>query len=211
MIHARAEGAVLICLALVGLCCWLSRRALALLMGADMRAVRSFGGLLWAIGTAYHEIAHVVACLITFTRVRKVCLRDAVGGGHVIHDRPRWPLVVQPFISASPAVAGVVALMLLGQLFAHASWPLKAAIVLLAGAIGATLAPSDADVRLAAKGLLMLGAAGVVTWFVYPGWVAALGRWPSVLSGRFIQIDGALFLLWLGLVSLRTLLHRNTR
>ena len=80
---------------------------------------RTFYLLFMWPGVTVHELSHLAACLVTFTRVREIRLfapRDERSGtltlGWVAHDKPRNP-VVSTLIGSAPFFGGAAALWLL--------------------------------------------------------------------------------------------------
>lgn len=57
-------------------------------------------------GVIIHEIAHLVACLITFTPVKKVKFFSQTGG-FVIHQKSRIPYLGDFIISVAPLILGL--------------------------------------------------------------------------------------------------------
>lgn len=105
-------------------------------------------------GIIIHESAHVIACWLTGTTILNVSFWSEAGG-HVIHDRPRYPFISQPIISIAPFILGVAALSLLARSLPPGGWRLLILLALMIS-IAATLAPSKGDLTNAAGGLILL-------------------------------------------------------
>lgn len=61
-------------------------------------------------GVIIHELSHVLACLITFTRIKTLKLFSK-NGGFVIHNKPRF-LAVSFIISIAPFITGLSVLFI---------------------------------------------------------------------------------------------------
>lgn len=66
-------------------------------------------------GIVLHELAHSICAILTGTPVTEVNLFSATGG-HVIHAKPRVPVVGQLVISFAPLAIGIVAIYFLIKL-----------------------------------------------------------------------------------------------
>ena len=83
---------------------------------ADAAAAKAFRYAL-APGVIVHELSHVIGCIITGAKVRRVVFFDA-DGGSVTHTKPRMPLVGQAIISLAPVGGCTIALWGVWGLFA---------------------------------------------------------------------------------------------
>jgi len=71
--------------------------------------------LLYAIlfpGVVLHELAHVIGCLLTFSKIKSVSLFSR-GGGHVEYYKSRISLISNIIVSVSPLIMGLVVLFYL--------------------------------------------------------------------------------------------------
>jgi hypothetical protein len=105
-------------------------------------------------GVIVHETAHVIACVLTNTKIEKISFWDEAGGS-VLHHKPRLAYLTQPLISLAPLPLGIIVLIFLSLYVAPFSW-LTIPIILVMMSIGATLAPSKTDFIHATEGLLFL-------------------------------------------------------
>lgn len=115
-------------------------------------------------GVIVHEMSHMIACWLTGTPVVEVNFWTETGG-HVVHHKPRNPLV-QPIISLAPFLVGITLIALLGQSLTGEWWliAVKFVVILI---IAATLAPSRADAVAMAEGaIFMLFFVGLLAWLV---------------------------------------------
>jgi len=69
-----------------------------------------------APGIIFHEISHVVACLLTGAKVQKVVLISRTGGS-VTHTQPKGGFIGTSIVSMAPSVGIPVTLILVGLLF----------------------------------------------------------------------------------------------
>lgn len=63
-------------------------------------------------GVVLHEIMHIVACTITFAKVKSFKLFSKTGG-NVIHEKPFIPIIGPVIISLAPLAGGIVFLGLI--------------------------------------------------------------------------------------------------
>src|SRR5687768_18527214 len=63
-------------------------------------------------GVVVHELSHTLACLLTRTSIHQISFWDETGG-KVIHEKPKWPIITQPFISVAPLPVGIGLLLFL--------------------------------------------------------------------------------------------------
>lgn len=98
------------------------------------------GRIYWIVlapGVIIHELSHVVACLVTFAKIRRVKLFSPTGG-EVEHGPSRIPVVGQVVISMAP-LAGCAAVLAL------VAWLLKAPLAAAVAAPPWTIAPVSLD------------------------------------------------------------------
>lgn len=124
-------------------------------------------------GIILHELAHAAACVVTGTKIVSINFWDSTGG-NVVHHKPRFAFLIQPFISFAPFPVGLYSLYLLNSFLSIEHWQVSIALVYLMVSIAATLAPSKTDVIAAAEGLILLVAiGGTIAWFT-PEWIESL-------------------------------------
>ena len=66
-------------------------------------------------GVVIHELSHLIGCIITFAKVKKVKL-FSMTGGYVRHKKSKIPIVGEPIISFFPVVGGTLSLFLIYRL-----------------------------------------------------------------------------------------------
>lgn len=67
-------------------------------------------------GVIIHEVSHIIACIFTGAKIKKVKLFSKKGG-YVKHKKPKLPLIGVPLISLFPLVGGILFLQLTFYLF----------------------------------------------------------------------------------------------
>jgi hypothetical protein len=118
--------------------------------------------LMWP-GVTVHELSHLVGCLLTRTRVRRVALfspREEGGGmilGFVEHDRPA-SIVVRTIVAGAPFFGGAAAVLAIVRFL-----------------LPAAAHPAVAPVAAAAPDLASLGAALLHAFEGYAAAAAAVG------------------------------------
>jgi len=136
-------------------------------------------------GVMAHELAHMLCCILTGTRVQKVCLfRLGNPAGYVVHSRPAtvWRQIL---IGVGPMLVNTVAGFLLGFMAWRGKWAGEEQYLLawLGISVGAHSFPSSGDAKviwraiwgrrvpLSARligtplvGCLLLGALGSFFW-----------------------------------------------
>lgn len=80
-----------------------------------VRTIRKipFTKYLFFPGIFLHELAHYIAAILTGARVGE--FRVGFEEGHVIHSKPRLPLIGMPIISFAPFIIGVIVLVYVFQ------------------------------------------------------------------------------------------------
>ncbi|MGM0438844.1 MAG: hypothetical protein ACQEP3_00190 [Patescibacteria group bacterium] len=63
-------------------------------------------------GVIIHELSHIIACIITFAKIKEVKL-FSFQGGFVRHKKPKLPIIGTPIISFFPVIGGTAALFLI--------------------------------------------------------------------------------------------------
>lgn len=150
-------------------------------------------------GVAIHEFGHLLACWLTNTQVVEVNLWSATGG-HVVHHKPKWP-IVQPIISFAPFLIGITLLLLFSQIIGGPWWQI---IIVAYGilVVAATLAPSKADFLPAIEGsLLLLVVIGLIAWQA-PTLLFKLQPTLQTLQNQLIIVALIMGGLWLGVKTL---------
>ena len=69
-----------------------------------------------APGVIIHEFSHVLVCLITGAKIRKISFFNPKGG-FVIHEKPKIPVLGEIMISLAPIAGGITSIFLLSYLF----------------------------------------------------------------------------------------------
>lgn len=162
-------------------------------------------------GIMLHEIAHAVACFITGTPIHTISFWDEQGG-HVLHSKPRFPIVTQPIISFAPFPAGIAALLALSNYTQDYTWWVTAIAIFLMVSVAATLAPSKADFVPALEGTLLFALlAGVLFYFV-PSTLAAITPTLESFNIQLVTVNVILLIIWAGISAThRTVRHLTHR
>jgi hypothetical protein len=155
-------------------------------------------------GIVLHELSHVLACLVTFTPIKQVSFWTAQGG-HVIHNKPRWPLLTQPIISLAPLPIGIIAVYLLSGLVLSAGMPLAPLAAILLVSVSATLAPSSTDLSLAVAGALLAALVYGLAGTFYPTSTQTAVPMLTRLTPPLMSVTVVLFIIWMALVGYNTL------
>ena len=66
-------------------------------------------------GIVIHELSHLIGCIITLAKVKKVKL-FSMSGGYVRHKKPKIPIIGKPIISLFPIVGGTLSLIFIYRL-----------------------------------------------------------------------------------------------
>jgi len=175
-------------------------------------------------GIVLHELAHFLCAILTGTPVSEVKFFSATGG-HVIHAKPRIPVVGQLIISFAPLAIGIVAVFFLCKLIPIAiSYPWSIPYLsipvpvpeLLAGfhfiyilwiylilSITLTLLPSKQDVLAALAGIIV--TIFVIVLIYYNDWL----KIPTEISGYLWYIDISMMLVVFILIPIQTVAKRR--
>ena len=140
-----------------------------------------------------HEMSQVLACWITNTPVVEVNFWTETGG-HVVHHKPRIPLV-QPFISFAPFAIGVAIIFGIITTLNGAWWVIGLKLILLL-IVAATLAPSKADVATATQGLLLILVIGASLLWAVPAFRTLAGHFMSKLTPSLTLVVVVMAGLW---------------
>ncbi len=180
-------------LALIGAIVWLSYSIMRTL--AALHAGRNFlYRLVLFPGVLVHEMSHLLACWVTNTHVVEVNFWSETGG-HVVHHKPKLPLV-QPFISFAPFFVGISLILLLSQTL-QGDWWLIVIKIMLILMLSATLAPSKADFIVALEGIIfMVALIGGLAW-VSPLVRDFIGSQLAQLAPSLLLVVSIMVVFWL--------------
>lgn len=159
-------------------------------------------------GVILHESAHALACVITGTPIVDISFWDE-RGGHVTHHKPKFPFLLQPFISLAPLPFGILSLIYLSQFIAKDAIFISAVSLLLMLSIAATLAPSKTDFTLAAWGIVFLAIIGGGVLFLFPD----VNRWIAQVllpaNHQLLVVLGILIGFWIFLILFEKVIRRT--
>lgn len=156
-------------------------------------------------GILLHEMSHLLACWITNTPVVELNFWSETGG-HVVHHKPKNPLI-QPLISLAPFGVGISLIVMLSHNLTGEWWMIGGKLLALL-IISATLAPSKADLTVALEGIVFLVImVGGIGWFWPLVWQMILSPLTR-LTGSLWLVVTIMGLLWLLGVVIRTTIRR---
>jgi hypothetical protein len=150
-------------------------------------------------GIAVHEISHFLGALLTGTPVQEIQLISSTGG-HVIHEKPKLPIIGQFIISFAPFIIGLALIYLISIFIPitagnkinipYLPWQLTIpqvtasiriihiVIIYLGLSLLLTITPSRQDVTASSGGILSIIAVCYIlyrnNWLVIPPHLTAL-------------------------------------
>ncbi len=151
-------------------------------------------------GIILHETSHALACLLTGTPIVSLSFWNETGG-HVIHHKPKYALVAQPFISIAPFIAGVAFLFFASTYLSFEAWFRSIILLMLMISVAATLAPSKTDLINAAEGGIIVILILIATSFYSPSFIQLIAPKFTSLNQPILLVDGILLVIWLVLTS----------
>ncbi len=157
-------------------------------------------------GVVVHELAHVAACIVTGTPIQNISFWTETGG-EVVHHKPKYAVVTQPFISFAPFPVGIGLLLLLSHYIRQVEWGIAAVILFLMVSIAATLAPSKTDAIHAIEGSIVLIGILIAIAFAVPEYLQRLIPSISQFNQQMGLVAIILAIMWASLF----LLHRTIR
>jgi hypothetical protein len=146
-------------------------------------------------GVIIHELAHAAACLVTNTKIEQISFWDEAGGS-VVHHKPKFSFVTQPFISLAPLPVGIGLLFFLSTLLSPFGW-LSLPIIFIMVSIAATLAPSKTDFIHAMEGLVFLFGLALATIFAIPAMAIPIQTAITPLNQHLLLIVAILASMWI--------------
>lgn len=180
-------------------------------------------------GVILHETGHVIACILTGTKIHRIRLfkRD---GGDVMHDAPKIPIVGSLLITLAPLVIGMLAIIFLaGRIMdmdklkistdVRDFWPFFFSIIgaikwanlttwvwlYLILSVGATMMPSWQDLRNSWISFVVLGVAVVAVFrlpqLLEPANTLAVAILPAMMIVLFVLLALLLISLLIYLIS----------
>ena len=146
-------------------------------------------------GVILHELAHMLACLITLTPIEGFSFWDQ-SGGHVLHHKPKLFLLTQPIISFAPFPVGIAALLYLTHfLRGHALWvEIVSGFLMLS--IAGTFGPSQADIQPATWGTVLLLLLLVGVGYTHPNLITKITPYVQHFNHQMLFITLILLAIW---------------
>jgi len=123
-------------------------------------------------GIVLHELAHSIACLVTFTKIRSVTFFSK-NGGFVMHEKPGF-ILISFFISIAPLLTGIaiIYLAVTKGLSPQASTGLISArmaiIIYFLSSVFLTMLPSKQDILNSFSAFAALSVAVVSYYLLSP-------------------------------------------
>lgn len=160
-------------------------------------------------GIILHEVAHMIACGITFTPIHGFSLWDEQGG-HVLHQKPHWPIITQPIISLAPFPVGIATLLWLSHYLTMTHWYTAILIFFLMVSIAGTLGPSKTDFTPAISGLVFLAIVFGTGYYFFPNVLAHTFDLITQTNKSLLLVTLILLIFW-GIVHLFSHIIRRLR
>lgn len=161
-------------------------------------------------GVVIHELAHILACLLTGTAIHKVSFWDE-SGGHVIHEKPRWPIITQPIISFAPFPVGLGVLFFLSQVIDWHNWLKTSLVLFLMVSVAGTFAPSKADFVPAVSGTFLFVLLLGLLYLAFPNLILRAEPSLQLFTSYLQTVVIILAIIWLILHLFHRTLARLTR
>lgn len=193
--------------ALLAICYGASYAIMRALHRLNQRSYRLFRFIVLP-GVIIHELSHAVACMLTATPIVEMNFWTETGG-HVVHHRPKWPVITQPIISLAPFLIGTAALLYMPHYIITMPWYVSIVLLWILASIGATLAPSTTDLAHAAEGLAVLTVIGGGIIYAFPSVVTELEPTLTVIRNQLVFVASMLLGIFLIFKLLHTASHRS--